>query len=288
MARSIQKIKQNLDGLEEQVANLAVELGHIYEQYLDILSQSLKKQLVIATYQLCTQNYPETFLQLSFSQRQKFQENLRNFIKQGQSHLLSCLEKSIERKAPENQNIMETMLSQSSSTQEQEQPSPPSESPENPLLKIRNPEDLIYWSKNIERTIVELLNRISHAVNHLLQQFKIIPSHFPPQLLEMAIQSEEAGSPVSGSPNLLYLMIEKNSNDNSTDEERESKVTKVTVIHLRLFEIEFAEQALSSQRNQIRNLLEKLNQLRQQYQKKRREYAIAEAEAAWRSSWFEE
>jgi len=41
-------------------------------------------------------------------------------------------------------------------------------------------------------------------------------------------------------------------------------------------------------RNQIRQLSSRLSTLRREYHKKQRERTIAEAEAAWRISWFEE
>ncbi|CCH65707.1 hypothetical protein RINTHM_12470 [Richelia intracellularis HM01] len=60
------------------------------------------------------------------------------------------------------------------------------------------------------------------------------------------------------------------------------------VLGLRLGEIEFANKQLSSLRKQIRYILGKLNKLGRQYQQKQREYSIAEAESAWRASWFED
>lgn len=65
------------------------------------------------------------------------------------------------------------------------------------------------------------------------------------------------------------------------------KVTKVTAIHLRMAELEFADARLSVERNQIHSLWEQLNRLGEQYHRIRKEYTIAQAEAAWRSSWYD-
>ncbi len=63
---------------------------------------------------------------------------------------------------------------------------------------------------------------------------------------------------------------------------------QVSAIHLRLTEIEFADAALTPARTKIRTLSAQLRNLGREYQKKMREQAIAEAQAAWRSSWMED
>jgi len=60
------------------------------------------------------------------------------------------------------------------------------------------------------------------------------------------------------------------------------------VIQLRLTEIEFADAALNVIRNRIRNHSAQLRNLGREYQKKQRERAIAEAQSAWRASWFDD
>ncbi|NJK39291.1 MAG: hypothetical protein HC835_19615 [Oscillatoriales cyanobacterium RM2_1_1] len=42
------------------------------------------------------------------------------------------------------------------------------------------------------------------------------------------------------------------------------------------------------ERNQIRALMNKLSKIKREYQKKMQERTVLEAEAAWRSSWFED
>ncbi len=68
----------------------------------------------------------------------------------------------------------------------------------------------------------------------------------------------------------------------------ESGLTQLMAINLRLVEIEFADTKLSSERKQIRNILVQLNKLGLEYQKKLRERSVAQAEAAWRASWYED
>ena len=110
----------------------------------------------------------------------------------------------------------------------------------------------------------------------------------------MALQAEEGASSSGNPPNILNLLIETNRKDkqeegeNSDNEDnRESQITKISVIHLRLSDIEFADPQLSIQRQQIRQKLDIVKKIRKAYQKIQRENAQAQAEAAWRSSWHD-
>jgi hypothetical protein len=85
-------------------------------------------------------------------------------------------------------------------------------------------------------------------------------------------------------PNLLNLVIEISDEEDSED----SSFTQIMAIYLRLSEIEFADAILLSERKGIRSILVQLNKLGREYQKRQREIKIAEAEAAWRASWFQD
>ncbi len=87
---------------------------------------------------------------------------------------------------------------------------------------------------------------------------------------------------MAGPPNLLNLLIETENN-----QESESSITHIIAINLRLAEIEFADATVRAGRNQIRNLEVRARSLFREYLKKQRERAVAEAEAAWRASWFD-
>jgi hypothetical protein len=84
-------------------------------------------------------------------------------------------------------------------------------------------------------------------------------------------------------PNILNLVIEI-----SDQEDAEDSITQIMAIHLRLEEIEFADVTLLTERKGIRNILMQLSKIGREYQKRQKELKIAEAEAAWRASWFED
>jgi hypothetical protein len=78
--------------LEQAIATFAQEFERFYRQYLDELGQSVRRQLILASYYLCTQSYPEPFLDLSVSQRESLQRSLRQLAKTAQGKLLGYLE----------------------------------------------------------------------------------------------------------------------------------------------------------------------------------------------------
>src|SRR5687768_15418848 len=94
MARAIERIEQDLAALEEATALLRAELYKTYSQYLQLLGQAVRRQLILASYQVCTHGYPEAFLSLSFNQRQTLQQSIQQMGKKAQEQLLSHLEAS--------------------------------------------------------------------------------------------------------------------------------------------------------------------------------------------------
>jgi hypothetical protein len=287
MTRAIHLLKQDLAALEAEVSSLSQTLQGLYRKYLELLSQSAQKQLILASYQLCTQAYPESFLELSFHERQKFQENLKILGEKLQIQLLHCLKASRQSQENDPLDMMAQMISQfSPSDSSLDQATEFSQESQELSENITNPDVLMRWCKQVEKAIHATLEQISGEVNKSFQKAKIVPQKLPNKILEMAMQNEESGTITSSPPNLLQLLVEAEEED-SEDDSLERNIAKITAIRLRLPEIEFADPNLNNGRNQIHNLLEKLRILGKQYHKKQRECNIVEAENAWRSSWYE-
>ncbi|HAC66174.1 MAG TPA: hypothetical protein DCF68_22230 [Cyanothece sp. UBA12306] len=286
MAKSLRQIRQDLAAFEEKTTELGESLNRLYRQYLESLTISIKQQLILASYQICTQIYPEEFLKLSFNQREKLQGNLRQMVQELEAKLLAYLEPSPQ--IPQA-TITEQILFQLSQTEESSLPTVNSQQPSN-LSQIKNPEELVNWCKSIEQGINNTLDKLSKEANKCLQRAKIIQANLPNQLLEMALQAEQSGMSPGGTPNILNLLVETNPNSEEEEEEEEEKarnITKISVIRLRLSEIMFSDPSLSLKRKEIRNLLETLKKMRHNYHQTKQEYAKAEAETAWRASWHE-
>ncbi|MDJ0510228.1 MAG: hypothetical protein QNJ64_13380 [Crocosphaera sp.] len=289
MAKSLQKIRQEIEKLEKQSRDFFTELNKIYKDYLQALHLSVKKQLILAVYQVCTQIYPEAFLKLSYSKREKLQAKIRELCQPLESQLLTYI--TFPQPSP-TATITEQILTQLAILENTEL-TLQSEDDDDSIAEIKNPEDLVLWCKRVEEGVRIILHNLSQDVNSELQKNKIIASQFPPQLWEMALQAEEGGMSSGNSPNLINLLIETNKkkekkdDDDEEDENKESQITKVSAVNLRLSDIEFSDPQLSIQRQQIRQQLEMVKKMHQAYQKIQRENARAEAEAAWRSSWHE-
>ncbi|MFH7026103.1 MAG: hypothetical protein ACHBN1_12035 [Heteroscytonema crispum UTEX LB 1556] len=307
MARAIERIERDIAAMEQAISAIAQEIQSAYANYLTIFEQAVRQQLILASYHLCTQGYPENFLRMSLNQRQQLQQSLKSSGKQVLEQLLAFIrrggegemgregegergregegERGRQGEVEEVEEVEKVEkveeVEKVEKVEEINSSSPPSPPP--PLPPSSSPVELMKWQQNLEEMMQHTLRMLSRDANLLLQKFGILPKKLPEPILEMAAASEASSEIMPGPPNLLNLVIEI---ENEQDSE-ESSLTQIMAINLRLGEIEFADAALSSARKQIRNLLHQLNKLGREYQKKQRERSIAEAEAAWRASWYE-
>ena len=302
MIRPVEQIEQDLVVLEEKLALLTQELQGTYSQYLSLLGQAVRQQLIMASYQVCTQGYPESFLGLSLNTRQQLQQQIKELAQQAQEQLLSNLEQSststpdskdselstpeqLEVKSdlplPTNQKQLLRAFEMLVSLNDSPDISEDTQSNKKELTKL---EQLVQWQEQQEKAIVKTLQHISLEANHLLQKNGMLPEKLSAAVLEAAAKVESSAEGSASSPNLLNLMMGKDSDE----EDEDSKISRIIAINLRLSEIEFADPALNVGRNQIRQFTAKLKRLGKKYDKTQRERAVARAEAAWRSSWWDD
>ncbi|WP_392481328.1 hypothetical protein [Nostoc sp. C110] len=281
MARAIERIERDIAALKEAIRAIAVELQTAYASYLNTLGLAVRKQLILASYHLCTKGYPENFLHLSLNQRQQLQQAIRKLGQVAAEQLLTSIKSEEagldkgdeEDEDEENQEVTSSELLDTSNSQSL-------------TADTSNPIELVKWQQNLEEVTQDILKKLSHDANVLIQKSGVLPKKLPEPILAAAAAaaSEASAEVMPGPPNLLNLVIEIENEQQSED----SGLTQIMAINLRLGEIEFADVTLSSERRQIRSILVQLNKLGREYQKKHRERAIAEAEAAWRASWFED
>lgn len=301
MSSTLKQVEKQLAAIEQSSKALANELHQSFLSYLKALGNAVKKQLILASYYLCTQGYPEAFLSLSFREKQELQSAIRQTALSAVQDLSILLTLSLR--------IQENLSNQSNQTDENEveTESHPANSDdlgdksldnENPWvnLELTNPERIAEWHNTLERGITEILRTASRRTNEVLQAYKILPSNLPdiPDiLLELGAKNPGYNNePLGNLPNIVNLTVEigsDNDGEKSSHKEKKSpEVVKILKINLRLADIEFNDHLLMAKRNQIRELLQRLNSLVKEYEKKQKERMIAEAEAAWRAIWFEE
>ena len=283
MARTVERIEEDIAALEEALSALAAEISSAYTSYLNTLGPAVRKHLILASYHLCTQGYAKPFLSLSLNQRQQLQHALRKLGQQASAQLLAYTRTEERGEVGGAGGAGEA--GEAGEAESNSSPPPVHHLSLSAASDACNPMELAQWQHNLEQAIANTLKTVSRETNHLLQQVGILPNKLPGSLLEAAVNSSEASAEaIAGPPNLLNLLIETENSDESDD----SNVTPIIAINLRLSEIEFADATVRAGRNQIRSFEVRLKSLGREYYKKQRERAVAEAEAAWRASWFEE
>lgn len=344
MARPLQRIEGEIEELESAIAALAEEFYQIYGKYTRHLGPAVRQQLILASYQICTQGYPHEFLELSLTGRQQLQERIKDVAQRAERDIREMVTRPLEAtlalpsEAEEDENEEEEDDSQESEDFSLNSGVDESEE-EQPLIK--NPEALAEWQHKLEKQIFKWLESFSHEVNQLLRKARIFTEDVPEPLIELAKQVMGTQEMIAPSlPNILNLVIEAETflnprrkgdfkgqielperllkqhqdaitpviiglqkgdfdededEDEDEDDDRDpiailpfSLPLKIMLINLRLSDIEFSDARVTSYRNQIRHLQDRLRSRGQEYQRKQKEYAIAQAESAWRSSWIEE
>ncbi len=90
MTGSTERLYQTLERLSGELSQLSNTFEETYREYITALANAVQHQLILATYHLCTQGYPEAFLSLSFSQRQALQLRIRQLAKQVEPSMLQA------------------------------------------------------------------------------------------------------------------------------------------------------------------------------------------------------
>ena len=346
MTKSIKQTKQELDNIRAIAAETAVELQDRYRSYLELLSQSVRQQLILASYQICTEFYPQSFLDLPLSNKQSLQQTLRQIGIDLQPKLMSIIEQQELEPEPNELNLMAELIKnlpkakiknkvqedtetdieeesveidlesikaglaniefieiqaleesenqdaqrlKSENLEAEKETEPISQTPAKEKIELDNPQHLLLWHKQIERKIKKNLDRISKRANKHLQDAKIIPARIPSKIIDVAMQTEgnkrgKNGQRIPNAPNIIHLAIETELGKKS----KNNHSSQISLLRLRLAEIEFNDPMLNVHRNQVRNLIEQIKKLNKQYKITEKQLAVAEAQAAWRSSWYED
>ncbi|MEY3223498.1 MAG: hypothetical protein RLZZ203_2354 [Cyanobacteriota bacterium] len=283
MTRAIERIQKDITELEEAIRAIAEELKLSYSKYLNVLGPALQQQLILASYYLCTQGYPEEFLKLSLNQRQKLQQSIRKLGQEAATQLIIYIQPSevLPIEPVSETEIQETEVEEKELEAKEENNQHPQ------IVDSSNPVAIAQWQQNLEETIEKTLKKVSQTTNIFIQKTGILPQKLPEPILvaaAAAASSQSSSDLIPSPPNILNLVIEISDEEDSED----SNLTQIMAIHLRLGEIEFADREVLARRKIIRNILLQLHKLGQEYKKRQKELKIAEAEAAWRASWFEE
>jgi hypothetical protein len=296
MARQIEQVEQDLTQLKAASSQLGRELTAAYRSYFSNLAPTLKQQSIQGCYYLCTTCYPEPFLKLNYDRRSQLLKTLQRVI----SNAIADLVVQIEPSRRTNSNNDDEPTGELTSI------------PVMPIDWFATPELLSTWQQNLEGELSHSLKEISYKANLLLQQAQIMPPSIPKPILEANPDADRQGVNTINIPNLLSVLIEQNSNeeqppnnslerrlrqrdemeedDDDDEDENEDmfpQIIQINSLYLRLTEVEFSDVNVLSLRKNINQLVNKIKVLRREYAQKQQELKIAQAESAWRNSWFE-
>jgi hypothetical protein len=280
MAKPIEQVEQDLTQLSAASSQLGRELMAAYQSYFLIFASTLKKQSIQGCYYLCTTCYPEPFLKLNYTQRSQLLKTLQRVI----GNVIGDLVIHLNPDCRTNSNNDDEPTGELTA------------SPVMPINWFATPTSLSNWQQNLEEELNHSLKEISYKVNLLLQQAQVMPASIPKPILEASDQADRQGESTANIPNILSVLIEQDINEkelqledlDGLDELSDSpQIVQIYGLYLRLIEIEFSDVTVLSLRKNISQLINKTKVLRREYLQKQQELKIAQAESAWRNSWFE-
>lgn len=251
MVAEITAIQQDIAQIKQDAADIAQQAQAAYQKYLGLLGRSGSRQLILSSYHLCTQSYPQNFVQLSLDQQQSLQQALQAVGKRLQETLAQIL-----------QQLHPLLSSQAPASQVE-------------------PEDVLAVLQTMEKSVLTALREQSVAVNRLLQEGQIIPAMAIDLLFDVAAKASEQGRSITTTPHLITALM-----DDSAGTESEREHGPVVAIFLQLSDLEFTDVEVMHQRHQIRQLWQQLKTLQEALAQKQQEEVVARAIAAWRASWF--
>jgi hypothetical protein len=287
MVRPIEQVEQDLTQMRTASSQLGEELMATYKSYFASLAPTLKKQSIQGCYYLCTNCYPEAFLELNYNRRSQLLRTLQRVI----SNVITDLVVQIEPSARTND--------------EDETTGELTSMPVAPVDWFATPSSLSTWQQNLESAISHSLKEISYKANLLLQQAQILPVTIPKPILEANPEVDRQSGNNTNIPNLLSVLIERESDREESEDrspatglmgldlqlppaDESGEIVQIYSLFLRLTEVEFSDVTVLSLRKNISQAVNKVNTLRREYLQKQQELKIAEAASAWRNSWFED
>jgi len=158
MSGLIKRIEQEISDLEAAIANVAIKMQNLQQQYVQVIANASAHQIILATYQLCTKDYPSHFLGLSLDARQRLQNEVQVVASSFSQNIIS----TSEDLAAENLDIPENSDLKDSSDNPNIAPSP-SDSP----IPLEAEIDSDTLEKLVSQSLIEVVKSIHQLLaNH--------------------------------------------------------------------------------------------------------------------------
>jgi hypothetical protein len=210
MVRTVERIDRELAELDQAIAQLGDEFYSTFQTYFQACGQAMRQQFILAAHHICTQIYPQPFLQLSVSQRQTLQQELLRLVKTIQVDFYTNLSHpndpdpipsnaQLEEEGPSPEAWLSSRLIRGKSSQS----FPPMVGEQD-----RSVYRLSHWLEHQEHRLIDQLRQLSWDANRVLQQARILPSKLPEPILEMTIKGELLSGSPGSVPNILDIRLD--------------------------------------------------------------------------------
>ncbi|MGB0562522.1 MAG: hypothetical protein ACPGVO_12080 [Spirulinaceae cyanobacterium] len=120
MTKSLTRIEKEIEENLAQFEQLQAQLNQAYQVYMTALGTALRRQLVLAVYQLCTRPYAKAFLALSEADRARLQQQLQQLGYAAEQDLQAALTRPYgANSSPSKQKLRSELLKRLPITPEQ-------------------------------------------------------------------------------------------------------------------------------------------------------------------------
>ncbi|WP_404787969.1 hypothetical protein [Altericista sp. CCNU0014] len=183
MGATLEQLHREMSQLRKTTAEVGQELRQVLAEYFAVLSRSVQKQIVMSSFHLCTEVYPEAFLERSVFERETLQKNIRQA----------------------GREISDSLATLLNSFQELEL-----EGEADPILVLE------IWEE-LEDGVTELFREKSRQIDHLLQDAQVMQIKALDKLLDSADKATATGRTITNPPHLLKALVDPDEEEDGLD-----------------------------------------------------------------------
>jgi hypothetical protein len=183
MGATIEQLHQEMGQLRKTTSEVGLELRQILTEYFAVLARSLQRQVVMSSFYLCTEVYPEAFLERSAFERETLQQSIRKVSREMTDGLATAL-----------QNFQELELEEEA----------------DPILVLE------LWEE-LEDSVTDLFRDSSRRLNHVLQDAQLMKIKSLDKLLDSADKATATGRTITNPPHLLKALVDPDEDEEILD-----------------------------------------------------------------------
>lgn len=174
MGATLEQLYQDIRLIKQNTAEVDRELRQFLSEYVSVLGRSVSKQLVLSSFHLCTQVYPEAFLGLTVSERESLQHQVQHLG----SQLTSALQETLHSLKDTDQDEVD-------------------------------PTSLLEQWETVETNMLKTLQDGTRQINQQLIDHCVMSVKLLEKLLSTANQAQESGRTITNPPHLLKALVDE-------------------------------------------------------------------------------